>query len=347
MRFIDPSMWLLLPLFLPALWFFGVNRKTVPHTQPALHGGIHSLSAAGWMLKGLYLALWVVLVAAVARPVWREVVFNPRGAGANIILAVDGSDSMNWGILSQKEKQLAASKNGGNPYSMPSIFSKERQRPKNIEKRIVVAETAIEAFIKQRKGDRLGYFLFDSEAHLVWPLTTALDIVTAKNSGIRRYTGFGTNFDGPSEANPSLGPLQAAIDHFKEPELQADGTRILILVTDGEAPIEKGRFGQLLNEMRELSVRFYVLAIGPNWLEDPMTEDLRRFTTDLGGMVIAVENGVDMQKAFDEINRMQKSNFETEPSVNDADVFQILLSWLAMPVLLLYLLMTALLCERP
>ncbi len=123
-----------------------------------------------------------------------------------------------------------------------------------IPTRIAAARSAVIDFVREREGDRVALLLFSDETFYSWPLSRDRDVVLRRAEQIDRYVSGGTNFDGPT------GAVQGAIDHFRE--MSDAETRVLILVTDGEAYMERERTISLARQLSDLRIRVYVLGVG-------------------------------------------------------------------------------------
>jgi Ca-activated chloride channel family protein len=208
--------------------------------------------------------------------------------------------------------------------------------------KILVAEKAIETFVAERDGDRIGLFLFDDEVYYSWPLSTHLDVILFKNKGISKSTGGGTNFEGDG-IKGKMGPIQAAIEHFKE--LGQAKTKILVMVTDGEASISDERFEDLIKQMNEIGMKIYTIGVGDSWTNgNSSTNDLRRLTEATGGLAIAAGDAEQMRQAFQTINELEKSDVELQKTIGYRDIYAYF-AFAAGVAMLLFLLATVMVRE--
>ncbi len=111
-------------------------------------------------------------------------------------------------------------------------------------RRIDAAARAAKFFVAQRKGDRVGLAVFDDKTYLHWPMSDDLQIILEKTDHIAGFVNGGTNIEG------ATGPIQAVIDHWKE--YGKAKTKVLILVSDGDAPLTEERINELTAEMNAL-----------------------------------------------------------------------------------------------
>ncbi|KPJ80078.1 MAG: hypothetical protein AMJ58_09755 [Gammaproteobacteria bacterium SG8_30] len=156
-----------------------------------------SLTHAGNRLHILMLVLlWVTLVLALMRPQWLEPYTEVRTEGYDLMLAVDTSRSMEALDFSVGGRQVT---------------------------RMAVIKGVLGRFIEAREGDRIGIVVFGSQAFVLSPMT--LDARAAYNlvdSIVARMAGDGT----------AIGDaIGLGVKKLRE---RPEGSRVLILVTDGE-----------------------------------------------------------------------------------------------------------------
>jgi Mg-chelatase subunit ChlD len=300
LSFLCPAFLGLIPVALLQLYFAYRRRASYGYTQVDTQKKLRSMSLASH-LPPLFLGAFLVsLCLALARPVIPESHTRQTIDTRDFCIAVDISGSM--------ELQISDTPDSPAKQTVPS--------------RIAVARAAIEKFIPTREGDRICYLQFDDEAYFSWPLTTDLDLITRRNSHLMINSDGGTNFDGPDEAGfTKTGPIQAAIEHFKE--LGEAKTRVLIMVTDGEASIKPERKQQLLALLKENNIRVYVLGIAEGWvINSKSVDDLKQLAIDSGGKVLPVVDDVAMAAGFDEINRLEKTQVSVEQQTTYRDIYE-------------------------
>lgn len=297
-RFLCPLFLGLIPIALLQLYMAYRRRASFGYTQVETQKKLRSMSLA-MHLPPLFLAAFLVsLCLALARPVIPEMHTKQSIDTRDFCIAVDVSGSMELEISSTADEAKPATS------------------------RISVARAAIDKFIPTRRGDRICYLEFDDEAYFSWPLTTDLDLITRRNSHLVSNPDGGTNFDGPDEAGlTKTGPIQAAIDHFKE--LGEAKTRVLIMVTDGEASIRPERKQQLLALLKANNIRVYVLGIAEGWVNNSRSvDDLKQLAVDSGGKVLPVGDNAAMAAGFDEINQLEKSQVLVEQQTTYRDIYE-------------------------
>jgi Ca-activated chloride channel family protein len=190
--------------------------------------------------------------------------------------------------------------------------------------RLIVAQSAVDTFVKARTGDRVCLMYFDDDTYYSWPLTSDLNTILKRNKRTSGYSGGGTNFEGPTENDRKNGPIQAGLNHFKE--FGQAKSKVIIIVSDGESSISEKRYNELFNQLKNGNVKLYVLGIAEGWVSgSDQTKDLRRMAEESGGAVMVVGNAADMRKGIAQIDALEKSRVEIEKSVSFKDVYDIFL----------------------
>lgn len=285
-------MMLILSFFSIALMFIRRWRQPAELvTSVAIQKNLPKLSAVKWIPQVLFLATMLSLNCWLAQPVIP--VYNETRTldTRDIFIAVDKSGSMD-GLIIDEEGEAHG-------------------------KRIEAATKALKFFVEKRQGDRIGLAVFDDKTYMHWPMTDDLRIILKKADLIPQYTGGGTNFDSIT------GPIQAAIDHWKE--YGKARTKVLIMISDGEAPISDDRMNELVEQMRALNGKIYLLGVGESWTDpakadSSQTEAIKKLLATLGGKVFAVANAEQMLDAVATIDVLEKSNVQVEVTTTFRDV---------------------------
>ena len=147
-----PWMLLLLPLpWLVVRFLPRANAQSgalfLPFAATLSTAWVPSLSRHARMRSLLFVLIWLLLIAAAARPQWLGDPLPVPTTGRRLMLAVDVSGSM------------ATQDMAGN------------------ESRLSVVQQVAGDFIKHRQGDQVGLILFGTQPYLQAPLTTDLDTV--------------------------------------------------------------------------------------------------------------------------------------------------------------------------
>ena len=309
--FMYPAVLALSILVVPVLWLRRKRQPAVGHPQVGIHANLKRVPLVGRMPTILFTLWFVALVMALSRPVLPTVNETRTIQTRDTIVAVDISGSMGGSIpnAAPPANQDPGASGAADTSGQPQQY-----------RRLDAARDAAEAFVQRRQGDRIGLIEFDDETYYNWPLTDDLKIITRKAKLLNRYVGGGTNFQGPTDNSPKMGPLQAALDHFRD--YGKAKTKVLIMVTDGEDSISPERFEQLAAAMEAAGIRLYVLGVGDGWTSGN-TPDLQKFAERLNGQVFRVGDAGALQAAFDKINQLETSTVQLERTVTYRDVYQL------------------------
>lgn len=285
-------------------------------TSLSIQKNLPRFSAVSWISQILFLASMVSINIWLAEPVLP--VFNETRTleTRDIFIAVDKSGSMDSPILDEE----------GNSQG----------------RKIDAAVQAMKFFVERRKGDRIGLAVFDDNTYLHWPMTDNLQIILKKADLIAAYSSGGTNFESPT------GPIQTAIDHWKE--YGKAKSKVLILISDGEAPISDERMAELTRQMKELGGKLYLVGIGETWLksasgDDSQVKAIKQLVKNLDGVIFAAADSKDMLDAVSVIDTLEKSNVNIEVTTTYLDISRYF-GMLALFFLLLFFVCVAFTGER-
>ena len=209
-------------------------------------------------------------------------------------------------------------------------------------RKIDAAAQALKFFVERRTGDRVGLAVFDDHAYMHWPMTDNLQIILKKADLIGSYSGGGTNFETPT------GPVQTTINHWRE--YGKAKTKVLIMISDGEAPISDERMIELTNQMKELGGKIYLIGVGETWTDPAKAEDsqvqaIKKLVAGLNGRTFAAADKQQMLDAVSTIDALEKSHVEVEVTTTYRDVSRYF-ALAACLFLLLFLASAALTGER-
>ena len=181
-------------------------------------------------LAALWLT-WLLLLVAVARPVWIGEAIEVPESGRDLMLAVDISGSMRI---------------------------EDMRSGQNLIRRIDAVKQVGAQFISRRRGDRLGLVLFGSNAYVQSPLT--FDTATVERFLNEAQIGFAGTETAIGDA------IGLAVKRLRERPAES---RVLILLTDGQdtassvKPLEAARLAA------SLGIRIYTIGIGASELTLP------------------------------------------------------------------------------
>jgi Ca-activated chloride channel family protein len=200
--------------------------------------------------------------------------------------------------------------------SMDVPFSKSK--PEEKIGKIQAAKKLIRPFIKERK-DRMSLVVFGDVVVPIYPLSF-------------NQEGFLRSFDAQTA---SLGGTLIDIgiaQALKILEESPARTKIILFISDGGGRIEDERF-QLSSRMKEMGVRFYWLAVdhqvhfdgeGPSFM-GKLIPNLNPAMT----MIIPIDDVQGLQKAFEEIDKLERSLIFYKEKAERGNVF-----WLVCWILL-------------
>lgn len=175
----------------------------------------------------LLILCWIGLVIALMYPQWLDKHIEVSQTGYDLMLAVDLSGSM----------------------ETPDFFTNRQQI-----QRIDAVKLVLEPFLNNRVGDRIGLILFADQAYLQAPLT--LDNV-AVNSLLQKAI-IGMAGRGRTAVGDAIG---LAVKKLRE---RPEGSRILILLTDGDnnaGTLDPLKAAQLA---KQYDIRIYTIGVGSN-----------------------------------------------------------------------------------
>ncbi|MEZ0368663.1 MAG: VWA domain-containing protein [Candidatus Sericytochromatia bacterium] len=322
MRFANPeAFWLLLLLPLYGLWRLRAHSRSrgLPFPALSLFEGIRRPQPWLNWLSGLsYLLSALTLTAALARPQQGHEFIHTTQKGIDIMLAVDVSASM-----------------------LAEDFSPNR---------LVAARRVLDSFIARQQGNRLGVVVFSGRSFTLIPLTTDYHLVADSVATIVPEM--------VREQGTAIGDAIAnAIYRLRK---QNTPSKVIILLTDGEntagdtLPIVAAQMA------RQMNIRIHVIGIGrpegvPVPVLDPRTHervylrnpdgslyrsrikeyDLQQIASLTGGLYFRADNENTLTSIYEQINKMEKTEFESRKRT----VYSEQMMWFLVPGAALLLLM--------
>lgn len=319
-QFDFPWAWLLLPLPLLAYrWlppFIEPRRKLrVPFTAAFQHqveevsnGGADGLSRAELSLRWL---LWLLLLAAAARPVLLEPPIIRMEPKRDIVLAIDLSQSMS-------ERDVAAPDG------------------RNVE-RLEAVKQAASQFIDQRPDDRIGLVGFGDQGFPLAPPSaehgTLLQILAMTESGM-------------AGANTALGDaIGVTLKLLANSELPE---KVLILLTDGRDNRSRLDPLQAARIARERNLTIHTIAFGQAEGSNTAAEvdALAQIADRTGGQAFLAADQQALQQVYHRIDALTPHNASVLKAQPRRELFWLPVA-LALGLLLLQLLVTALMPRPP
>jgi mxaC protein len=202
---------------------------------------------AGWALRGTAATALAALVLALAGPHWPEYSVERIGRGAEIVLVLDRSRSMDMGFAPGGAPPAAA--RGTGPEALDYYFSQtwgRLQEPKG-----KVARRLLTEFTAQRPDDQFALVVFST-------LPMRVLGFTQKSEMIHAAIDAGNVGRGLSETNIGRA-LEAALDMFEGRPYA--GSRIVMLVSDGGDRLDHDVRERLAHAARRQRVSLYWLYL--------------------------------------------------------------------------------------
>lgn len=271
------------------------------------------------LLKLLASVVIVGLLLALAAPELPEQKVERLGEGAEIVLLLDRSRSMD-DPFAVKTQAAVVSVGGDN--------SKRR-----------VAREYLTEFVKKRPDDRFGFVFFSTKAINLLPLTYSKESILAT---------INANALGKGLSNTNMAEALLSSAQMFEGETYR-GARIVLLVSDGGQLLSDEAKAEIARRYKELNLSIYwvylksrvEMSLGAKAGESALWSDiperkLHDFFQSIGVPYRAFEAGSlkDFAEALDEIDRQQYQTLlvqETLPHEPKADVFL----WLALLTMML------------
>ncbi len=294
-------------VILPLLYFWLRRGRVKVSTVSHYRGG-----AVSFMLSWLPTCFIVVALCAGAVVLSKPQVPKADGStahvmGRDIMFGLDYSSSMAEEFKGELPKRAVDDPfvSGVKPYE--GYDPNNPDTTKFTIRRIEAAQAAILRFVDMRRlaktGDAIGLIAFDDVPLLRWPLDRDLKQIARHGQFVppgkgQQGLGFGTNF-----GTVMPGPIDMAVKHFKERGQST--TRVLILVSDGENDLTPEVKARLVNLIKGNNIRFYLLGIGDKVAKGEV--DIARVCEKVNGKLFPVASTDDLDRCFDEINKLESS----------------------------------------
>lgn len=227
---------------------------------------------------------WLLLLSALARPVWFGEPVRLQQQTRDMIISLDLSGSM-----------------------------KEVDMPLNGQTvdRLTLLKDLLKTFIKERKGDRLGLILFADHAYLQTPLT--FDLNTIQQMVDESEIGLAGNKTAIGES------IAIAIKRFVENENEQ---RVLILMSDGANNSGSIEPLQAAQQAAKNNITIYTIGIGAEQmikrglfgnqrvnpsadLDEKTLTEIARLT---GGKYFRARNQTELQNIYQALNQFEPVN---------------------------------------
>ncbi len=230
-EFAWPWLWLLAPLPLLVYWFAPKMQRQSTALVVPFFDRIESLTdghsfgrSHSAVLKLLAASVWLLLIAASAKPQWVGEPVHLPASGRDLLLAVDISGSMD---------------------ELDMVIDNRRYE------RIAAVKFVVGEFVRRRESDRLGLILFGTRAYLQAPLT--FDRVTVNTLLQEAQLGFA----GPKTAIGDA--IGLAIKRLRD---RPQSSRVLILLTDGANTAGEIDPRQAADLAKTAGIKIYTIGVG-------------------------------------------------------------------------------------
>lgn len=297
LEFLHPWVFVLLVLPVLVFWAYTAGRsvfaRTINYPLTHLQTAQESLRVlfTRWLPATLYTVALILMVIALARPTKIDRTVLPPTEGVDIMLLMDVSASMN--------KQDF----------YPSRF--------------IAAQSNALRFVKKRLNDRIGVVVFAKEALLQAPLTLDHDALEDYISSL--YLGMVN-----AELTAIGDGLAVAANHLKDSKAKS---KVIILLTDGDSNF--GTIEPLMAAKAAATYGIKVYTIGTasapgqnpySSAEDEINEGLlMEIAQTTGGQFYRAKNEAELEKIYDKINELEKTEFTTSSIIQRTDSYQSLL----------------------
>ena len=302
----DQPWWLgLLPLALLPLW--GLPGRALEHVWPAFMPPDRLSNALAAALRGAGVSALAALVIGLAGPYRPEVEVERVGQGAEIVLVLDRSRSMDQGFAGARPAGPVPKGTGAAAIDYYSGQSPGRLRNSKGK----VARELLSDFAAKRPSDLFGMIVFST-------LPIRVLEFTQKEAVIQAAIAAGNIGRGLSETNIGLA-LEAALASFDDRPYT--GSRIVMLVSDGGDRLDDDTRERIAYQVRKQRVAIYWLYLrsgnSPGLKletgEAPENADtvpeylLHRFFESMGTPYRAYEasDSAALQQAIEAVNRLE------------------------------------------
>jgi Ca-activated chloride channel family protein len=284
-----PWALLLAPLPLLVWWLAPPQRERVSamrvpfFEQIAAAAGSEARAGAvvmrrRWLQMAVAILVWLLLVAAIAKPEWVGEPIVRTEAARDIMLALDLSGSIDYVDFPGEE---------GTDVS-----------------RFTAVQRVVEGFVAERESDRIGLIVFGTKAYLQLPFTRDLETAGALVDLME------VGMAGPKTAlGDSIG---LAINSFENSEVD---DRLLILLTDGNDTASKMTPINAADIAKLNGVEIYTIGIGNTEAtgEDRVDFDtLAAIAARTGGEFFNAENEAALDAVYRRIDETAAADVRTQ-----------------------------------
>ncbi len=265
------ARYLLPPLSYAAALKLPFFDEIAPYVSKNAAQGRRVLQILAWIA-------WILLVIALARPLWVGEPVQLPVKGRDIMLAVDLSGSMQFEDFALGGRRV---------------------------NRLSAIKAVARDFIERRKGDRIGLILFGSQAYLQTPLT--FDRATVERLLLEAQIGLAGKETAIGDA------IGLAVKRLAD---EPAGQKVLILLTDGAntaGNIDPLKAAQLA---KKTGLKIYTIGVGsvrrrqsPFGFNSPGMDldepTLRKIAATTGGRYFRARNTRELQEIYQELDKLE------------------------------------------
>ena len=221
--------------------------------------------------------IWLLIVAALARPQWVGDPLIHEASARDLILAVDISGSMDQADFRDSDGQTLTRLDG--------------------------VKRVIKGFIARRHGDRIALILFGTRAYVQVPFTQ--DMATAQQLLDQTQVGM-------AGQQTAIGDtIGLAIKTFEQSTAKQ---KLLILLTDGNDTASRVPPEHAADIARQNGVAIYTIGVGDPAASGENRVDLgvlQAVASTTGGRFFRAEDGAQLQAIYADIDRLAPAALQT------------------------------------
>lgn len=243
--------------------------------------------------------IWVALVFSLMTPQKVEKITKTSTKGYDIILAVDLSRSM---------------------------LALDFSHNDDLKNRLDVVKNVAGKFILDRKGDRIGIVAFGDSAYIQAPLSHDNESV----SSMLKFSQIGIAGDATSIGDAIALSVKTLRD-------KPEGSRVIILLTDGSNTAGSVEPLEAANLAKEYGIKIYSIGVGKKgrvpfpdergrirMLEMKLDEVLlKKISQYTGGNYFSAQDENSLEKIYEQINEMEKTESEVREIMIREQLFHI------------------------
>ncbi|WP_319406432.1 VWA domain-containing protein [uncultured Desulfosarcina sp.] len=315
LRFASPWFFLLLLLLPLLVWYRRWRHRPPTMASSALFPVAGVPASTVLRLQPLvpvikYAALMLMIVA-MARPQWGTERTEVKTEGINIVLALDLSESM-----------------------AALDFKKEGR----VVNRLEAVKGVVQNFVANRNGDRIGMVVFGTHAYTQLPLTRDYNTIVSMLDRLKI---------GAAGERTAIGDAMG-ISLKRLADIKSE-SNIIILLTDGQSnagELSPEAAGEIATQK---GVKVYTIGVGtrgkaPFLVNDPLfgeryvyqrvnidEDTLKEIADETGGLFFRAENLEGLQKIYDTIDKLEKTEVKVDLFADYSEMYP----WLLIPAILL------------